>query len=453
MTYCPPATSFYVTSKKMLILVYFIIFIILALFFYKIITASFTLNEGFSSNLESDYAAIRARLNKDMSAYCQLSSYVQAQMKTMYMSPKLSEDFDVPSAAPKPPPAPPSPPPKSPCHWTDQKCNAANPRPQPTPAPKITMPPKVPGDSEAEAIARIQRTYRDVYKCKDDLADSRQNCSVPNNVKMSFLLKNPNVIPKKCEDKDYDCMEENYNKEKNLNKMVREKMSFPDYEYVPCDRYMNLPDWPDVGGAAATLSNFPNDIADRVSRELQWYSAIIKQLTDALEMGKNPPNAPPESKNSPSKDSSGKSWSSDGGEKPTGKQKPATLNEGFEDSAQCSPSAMQARLERERRARLQSKPSGPSKPNPADDPDSCIMPDLATEIRRVNSILSSPQMSNSLSQANGLLGAMKQLQISQQKAKDGTLYAWQQDGPKKSYTSFKGGDRLAALLFSMRQNN
>jgi hypothetical protein len=307
----------------------------------------------------------------------------------MYMSPKLSEDFDMPKPTPKAPPPPPSK-----CHWTDQKCNAANPRPQPTPAPKIKMPPKVPGDSEAEAIARIQRTYRDVYKCKDDLADSRQTCKI--------------------------------------------KASLPDYDYVPCDKYMNLPNWPDVGGAAATLSNFPNNMADRISRELDWYNAIIKQLSDALEMGKNPPNGPPDSKNSPSKDSSGKSWSADG------------KVEGFEDSAKCSPSAMQARLERERRAKLQSKQS---KPDPADDPDSCIMPDLASEIRRVNSILSSPQMSNSLSQANGLLGAMKQLQISQQKAKDGTLYAWQQDGPKKSYTSFKGGDRLAALLFSMRQNN
>ena len=435
MTCCPPATSFYVTSKKMLILVYFITFIFSALIFYKIITAAFTLNEGFySSNLEADYSAIRRRLNNSMSSYCQLSAYVQAQMKTMYMSPKMSEDIVLPKPTPPPPPPPPSK-----CHWTDLTCKSANPMPKPPPAPKIEAPLQVPGETEAEAIAHVQRTYKDVYKCKDDLADSRQNCNIPNNLKAAFLLKNPGAISKSCDDKDYACKEENYTKETNLNKMVREKMSFPDYEYVPCDRYMNLPDWPDVGGAAATLSKFPNDIADRVSRELQWYSAIIKQLTEALEMGKNPPNGPPDSKNSPSKDSSGKSWSADGGEKV----------EGFEDSAQCSPSAMQARLERERRAKLQSQPS---KPNPADDPDTCIMPDLATEIRRVNSILDSPQMNSALGQANSLLGAMKQLQISQQKAKDGTLYAWQQDGPKKSYSSFKGGDRLAGLLFSMKQN-
>jgi hypothetical protein len=420
----------------MLILVYFITFIFSALIFYKIITAAYTLNEGFSSNLEADYAAIRVRLNREMSSYCELSSYVQAQMKTMYMSPKISEDAVVPKPAPPPPPPPPSK-----CHWTDLNCKSANPTPQPTPAPKITAPLEVPGETETDAIAHVQRTYKDVYKCKDDLADSRQNCSVPNNLKAAFLMKNPGSATKNCDDKDYDCKEENFKKEKNLNNMVRERMSFPDYEYIPCDRYMNLPDWPDVGGAAAALSNFPNDIADRVSRELQWYSAIIKQLTEALEMGKNPPQGgPPDSKNSPSKDSSGKSWSSD------------SKVEGFEDSAQCSPSAMQARLERERRARLQAKPSEPSKPNPADDPDSCVMPDLATEIRRVNSILSSPEMSNSLKQANSLTQSMKQLQISQQKAKDGTLYAWQQDGPKKSYSSFKGGDRLAGLLFSMKQN-
>jgi hypothetical protein len=106
MTYWRPATSFYVTSKKMLILVYFITFIFSALIFYKIIVAAFTLNEGFSSNLEADYAAIRVRLNKDMSAYCQLSSYVQAQMKTMYMSPKLPEDLVLPKPTPPPPPPP-----------------------------------------------------------------------------------------------------------------------------------------------------------------------------------------------------------------------------------------------------------------------------------------------------------------------------------------------------------
>jgi len=280
--------------------------------------------------------------------------------------------------------------------------------------PCVKIPKQAPGEDDATATAHVMRAYQDVYACKDDLASSRPSCS-------SDILK---VASLDVEAKDANP------------------------GFVSCDNYLNLPDWPDQDGGAAMLSNIPDDLADRITKEIEWYNAIVVKLTDALDKGNNPPSSPPDSKDTPIADSSGKAWSADG----TGKQVKSTLKEGFFDAAKCSPSAQQARLERERRAKLQSKPAEPSKPDPADDPDSCVMPDLASEIARVNSLLDSPTMTKAVGQAGSLLGAMKQLQISQQKAKDGTLYAWQQDGPKKSYTAFKGGDRISGLLFSMKQN-
>jgi hypothetical protein len=53
---------------------------------------------------------------------------------------------------------------------------------------------------------------------------------------------------------------------------------------------------------------------------------------------------------------------------------------------------------------------------------------------------------------NGLLAKMLKLQSDLEKLKNGTLYDWQKDGPKKSYAKFEGGDRTKAFLFSLEQN-
>ena len=171
--------------------------------------------EGFFDKA-SDYNNLRTRL-KMMSTYCELATYAQTQMKVIYMAPK----------------------------------------------PGI-------GDTETsdQADAHIQRTYIDVYGCKDEMASSRQTCS-------SGGKSNAN--------------------------------------FVSCDTYMKLPDLTDTNAAdvSIALSKIPNDLADRVSREVDWYSQIVTKLTDALALGNNPPATPPDSENSPVADSSGKPWSSD----------------------------------------------------------------------------------------------------------------------------------------------
>jgi hypothetical protein len=50
------------------------------------------------------------------------------------------------------------------------------------------------------------------------------------------------------------------------------------------------------------------------------------------------------------------------------------------------------------------------------------------------------------------MSKMVKLQSDLQKAKDGTLYDWQKDGPKKSYAKFEGGDRKSSYIFSLKQN-
>jgi hypothetical protein len=61
-------------------------------------------------------------------------------------------------------------------------------------------------------------------------------------------------------------------------------------------------------------------------------------------------------------------------------------------------------------------------------------------------------MKNSLEKMDGLLTAMLKIQSDLEKAKNGTLYPWQNDGPLKKFPQFQGGDRIASLLFSMQQN-
>jgi hypothetical protein len=53
---------------------------------------------------------------------------------------------------------------------------------------------------------------------------------------------------------------------------------------------------------------------------------------------------------------------------------------------------------------------------------------------------------------DGQLKTMLKLKSDLEKAKNGTLYSWQQDGPTKSFPQFKGGDRTAAFTFSLQQN-
>ena len=258
----------------------------------------------------------------------------------------------------------------------------------------------VPGDSEADAMKHMQQIYSQVYTCTDDLASSRPGCAGSAVISAALLSKNPSET-----------------------------------SFIPCSTYLGLPDMPsndDTSSAAAALTEIPNNLADRILKEVDWYGAVIKKLQDGLDAGANIPDSAPTG-SSALEAPAGKSWNSDG--KPFKKPK-----EGFADSGVCTPSEIQARKALLARKKLEAS-SG-----------SCTMPNIDGEIARVNKLLDSGALKAALRQCAALEAAARKLQSDLEKLKAGNLYDWQKDGPRKSYSKFKGGDRVAALTFSMQQN-
>ena len=169
--------------------------------------------------------------------------------------------------------------------------------------------------------------------------------------------------------------------------------------YVSSDVYKELPEWSDDGSVSIALMKISNDLPERLIRESEWFAAIIKKLKESLAAGANPPGV--------------------------------SSMDGF--TGTCSAEAARAK-------------------KIMDEAKSCSIPDAASEIARVNTLLNSPKLKQAVSKMNGLLAEMLKLQSDLEKAKNGTLYDWQKDPPKKSYAEFKGGDRSAGLAFSMQQN-
>lgn len=188
--------------------------------------------------------------------------------------------------------------------------------------------------------------------------------------------------------------------------------------YVSCETYMKLPSWSSDTIPTMALMKITNDLPERLVRESEWFAAIIKQLNESLALGANPPTTAPT------------------------KEQMDAMKEGFDGSyheafsGSCSPEA----AEYQKSERLRAEAS------------SCSIPSTASEIQRVNSLLDSSDLKNALAKMDGLLEAMLKIQSDLEKAKNGTLYPWQKDGPVKKYPQFKGGDRTDSLLFSMGQN-
>jgi len=217
----------------------------------------------------------------------------------------------------------------------------------------------------------IDQTYKSIYSCTDSLASSRPSCRILGG-------PGPNT---------------------RMN-------------YVSCDTYTILPDWSDDGSVSVALTKITDDLPERIVREYEWFSGIIKKLQDALDAGANPSMTPPSKEE-------------------LDKIAEESKKEGFE--GRCSADAIRAK-------------------KIMDEAESCSIPDISSEIVRVNKLLDSPQLKRAVAQMNGLLAIMLKLQSDIEKAKNGNLYEWQKDGPKKSYAQFKGGDRTAGFIFSMQQN-
>jgi len=219
----------------------------------------------------------------------------------------------------------------------------------------------------------ISQMYYAVYQCTDQLASVRPSCSRPNQAGM---------------------------------------------RYVPCSTFLNLPDWSGEARAISALSKIKDDLPERLIREIEWFSAVIKKVREGLAAGANPAAGSNPIGTPPSMDQLN------------------SFKEGFQ--AQCSAEAS----EYLRRKALENEAS------------SCRPLTVSSEIARVNSLLDNPSVSASVSQSNRMMTQVLKLQSDLEKLKNGTLYDWQggNSGPKKVYPKFEGGDRLQSFLFSLTQN-
>ena len=248
------------TSRNKKLVLFLIISIFLACGFLYILNISQTIKEGFKSSLENNYVELQSSLQRKLEPYCSLTNFIQDQMRTMYKTSTIQTDQTV-IPQPTPEPAPTSlPGPTKPSGFWGDKAPPAPPSANPSEdaAKAATASTIIPGASDAEADAKIRKAYEDAYACKDELADSRQSCAGfakfgQSNVKMSF---------------------------------------------IPCSVYMNTPfyDESDTSLAAIALSQIPDNLALRITKEVDWYAAIINKLQSGIDKGATPPkDLPPDS--------------------------------------------------------------------------------------------------------------------------------------------------------------
>ena len=189
--------------------------------------------------------------------------------------------------------------------------------------------------------------------------------------------------------------------------------------FIPCSVFMDLPDWTDEQEVIRNLRKIKDDLPERLRRESEWFKGSIKKLQEGLAAGANPA-----------------AGSNPVGVAPTADQIKSAA-EGF--SGQCSAEATE--YLRRKALEDEAKSCSPGAPVTA-----------GSEVARVNALLDNPSVKNSVSQCNGMMAQMLKLQSDLEKLKNGSLYDWQKDGPKKAYTKFEGGDRTQAFIFSLQQN-
>jgi hypothetical protein len=199
----------------------------------------------------------------------------------------------------------------------------------------------------------------------------------------------------------------------DADKQVKQtlKTALKGKEVLPCSIYQ-LPTYKsDADKAAATeaLLEIPDDIASRISLEVKLYADTLNQLQGAIDGGMNPPTTAPSAED-------------------------MKKIEGFE-SKTCSANAL--KLKKQKELELEAA--------------SCSVPDLNSQITRVTALFQNPDVQSVLKSTNSIFTKLAAYEMNEKKMKDGTLFPWQQDnGPKKTYTEYKGGDnRAAALVFSM----
>lgn len=385
------------------------------------------------SDLEKAYNALRIKLKMVLEPYCTMSTFIQAQMKTTYMADKVSESGD-----------------------------------------------PIRGDTDSEADKHIMQTFKEVYNCTDDLADSRPICK-------SFIAA------------------------RNL-KLRAPGPAYDSMEFIPCTAYTDLPQYDETNqdSMGEALGKIPNNLAERITKETAWYAVVMKKLQDGLDEGNNPPtnekqcgrkkkegfaDAPkiapedrmymiqfPSTVVKPSDDLFGQDIKNSdaanvtggagvagsaasvaslgsgvstaataGSSKGAAAKVPSIAGSSFggpakaapAPTATCSPAAAQARRELLRKRKLAAAEA---------EAASCTLPDLMSEIARINRLLDSKDLKDTLKQCRDLTAKAKALRLNLDKLKNGDYYEWQKTGPKKSYKKYDLSDRTASFNASLLQN-
>jgi hypothetical protein len=229
----------------------------------------------------------------------------------------------------------------------------------------------------------IEEVYKDMYACKDFLSKSRPSCQ------LEIALRKVNITGTK------------------LNKPPS------NLKYIPCSTFLDLPDWSNDSIPIIALTKIKDDLPERISKETEWFDAVISNLQSSLDKGAEPPGSPPTQEQI---------------NEYTKTAEEHAKSEGFTTICHAQAAAVK-------------------------DAEKCSIPDITGEIARVNALLDNPVVKDSVSKSKAQKIAMVKIKSDLEKAKNGDLYEWQKD-PAKSpgFPKFQGGDRSKAFIHSIQQN-
>jgi len=255
----------------------------------------------------------------------------------------------------------------------------------------------------------IEEVYKDMYACRDILAKSRPSCQV------ELALRKANITGTK------------------LNRPPS------NLKYLSCSTFLDLPDWSNDSIPIIALTKIKDDLPERLTMETEWFDAVISNLQSSLATGANPPKVGENPRDEPEDD---------------GKTKKEFIKKNT--SVPSTPSE-EEKHKYDETAKEHAKSEGftticHAQAAAVKDAEKCSIPDINSEIARVNAMLDNPIVKNAIGKCKAQKIAMLKIQSDLEKAKNGDLFDWQKDpGKSPGFPKFQGGDRSKAIIHSMQQ--
>ena len=330
----------------------------------------FPFKESFDEG-NSEYEALRKRLQTDLRNYCDTGNFVRSQLSQMIQAyqailssqPGQSSNMSKAYGLNKP-----------------AKMMKAYQAEQKTETSIASEEESNKEPQTDESTIDIEQVYKDMYACRDFLSKSRPSCQ------LQIALDKAKITGTA------------FNKPPS------------NLKYLPCSTFLDLPDWSNDSVPVIALTKIKDDLPERLTKETEWFDAVISNLQSSLNKAAEPPGSPP---------------SQDQINEYT---KVAKEREGFKSICSAQAAALK-------------------------EAQSCSIPDISSEIARINALLDNPVVQVALSKTKAQKTAMLKIQSDLEKAKNGDLYEWQKD-PAKSpgFPKFQGGDRSKAFVHSIQQN-